>query len=141
MNRKVLGVAMVVVFCITFWIATGEVWRNYQKKKQKAQQAEQAYKQAEQASQPVQQAYHQAGQAYGKALFEGERAKSDAEWERCNFRKCALCGIGIGLLLDVLLLLGALSWSQLKTAQAFTLWAVVLLFVGFFAWLNLKAKA
>ena len=26
MNKTVLGVAMVVVFCITFWIVAGEAW-------------------------------------------------------------------------------------------------------------------
>ena len=26
MNRKVLGVVMVVVFCITWWIVAGEEW-------------------------------------------------------------------------------------------------------------------
>ena len=26
MNKKVLGAAMVVVFCITFWIVAGEAW-------------------------------------------------------------------------------------------------------------------
>ena len=28
MNKKVLGVAMVLVFCITWWIVAGEAWGN-----------------------------------------------------------------------------------------------------------------
>ena len=75
MKKIVLGVAMVVVFCITFWMVAGEAW--------------QAAKQAEQAD-----------------IMAAAHWRTQASW-----------GIGAGLLADVLLLVGALTWSKL-TAKA-----------------------
>jgi len=60
MNKTALGVAMVVVFCITWWIVAGEAM-------QVAQQAEQASQQARQASQQAAQAFTQAKQAFEPA--------------------------------------------------------------------------
>ena len=91
MNRKVLGVAMVVVFCITWWLVAGEAW-------QAANQAEQAYQQAEQAY-GQQQAWQQAPQAVIMA---------DA-----HFRTQGSWGIGAGLLADVLILIGVLAWQKM----------------------------
>ena len=56
MNKTVLGVAMVVVFCITFWIVAGEAMQAVEPAKQAAQQAKQAAQQAKQAAQQAEQA-------------------------------------------------------------------------------------
>ena len=110
MNKTVLGVAMVVVFCITWWIVAGEAWQAVEPAKQANEQAWQAetqpketYEQAMQALEQVVQAARQAEQAFIMA---------DAHW-----RTQASWGIGAGLLADVLLLVGALAWSKL-TAKA-----------------------
>ena len=70
MNKKVLGVAMVVVFCITWWIVAKEaaLW-NY---------------------------------------IEGWDLPF-IEWPL----KAHLCGIGAGLLADVLLLVGVVAWQKI----------------------------
>ena len=124
MKKTVLGVAMVVVFCITWWLVAGEAMQVAQQAKQAYQQtgqahlqtmeafkkAFQAYKPAEQAYQQTEQAYIQARQAYKQA--EQASIMADAHW-----RTQASWGIGAGLLADVLLLVGALAWSKL-TAKA-----------------------
>ena len=110
MNKTVLGVAMVVVFCITWWIVAGEAMQASQQAEQAYQQAEKAYQQAKQAVTQAEQAYQQAEQAYQPA--EQASIMADAHW-----RTQRSWGIGAGLLVDVLLLVGALAWSKL-TAKA-----------------------
>ena len=53
MSKSILGVAIVVVFCITWWLVAGEAWKTSLK-------AEQAAKQVQQTFQQEQQAYKQA---------------------------------------------------------------------------------
>ena len=89
MKKTILGVALVVVFCITWWLVAGEAL-------QIAQQAEQARQQAQQAYEPAKQA----------------SIDTDA-----HFRTQGSWGIGAGLLADVLVLVGALAWSKV-TAKA-----------------------
>ena len=72
MKKTTLGVAIVVVFCITFWMVAGEAW-------QASQKAEQAIKQAEQALQAYEQAAEkksQAEQAYEQAAEKEEQGIS-----------------------------------------------------------------
>ena len=78
MNKTVLGVVMVVVFCITWWLVAGEA-------KQAAQKAEQAYKQAEKALQQAREAREQleramlpAKQAYEEARKQAKQAYEEA---------------------------------------------------------------
>ena len=120
MKKTPLGVARVVVFCITWWLVAGEAMQVAQQAKQAYQQtgqahlqtmeafkkAFQAYKPAEQAYQQTEQAYIQARQAYKQA--EQASIMADAHW-----RTQGSWGIGAGLLVDVLLLIGALAWSKL----------------------------
>jgi len=70
MQKSLLGVAMVVVFCITWWIVAGEALQIAQHAEKTAQQAEQAANQAKQAIQPAEQAYEQAEQAVQPAKQE-----------------------------------------------------------------------
>ena len=124
MKKTVLGVAMVVVFCITWWLVAGEAMQVAQQAKQAYQQtgqahlqtmeafkkAFQAYKPAEQAYQQTEQAYIQARQAYNQA--EQASIMADAHW-----RTQAAWGIGVGIWADVLLLVGVIALSKL-TAKA-----------------------
>ena len=103
MKKTILGVAMVVVFCITWWLVAGEAMQVAQQAAQAVKQAQQAALQAQQAAQKVQQFAQQAQQA---------SIMADAHW-----RTQGSWGIGAGLLADVLLLVGALAWSKL-TAKA-----------------------
>ena len=100
MNKTILGVAMVVAFCITWWLVAGEAWRATQKvvqAKQQAEQAQQAYEQAFEKA--YEQAYDQPPQTYEQAdaLFH-----TRASW-----------GVGAGLLVDVLLLVGIVAWQKI----------------------------
>ena len=124
MNKTVLGVAMVVVFCITWWIVAGEAMQASQQAEQAYQQAEKAYQQAkqavtqaEQASQQAEQAYQQAEQAYEQALQAYQPAEQASIMADAHWRTQRSWGIGAGLLVDVLILVGALAWSKL-TAKA-----------------------
>ena len=92
MNKTVLGVAMVVVFCITWWLVAGEAL-------QIAQQAEQARQQAQQAYEPAKQPFEQAEQA---SIMADAHFRTQASW-----------GIGAGLLADVLLLVGVVAWQKI----------------------------
>ena len=71
MKKTILGVAMVVVFCITWWLVAGEAW-------QARDQALQASKQAEQAREQARQARDQALQAYLQALDQARQARDQA---------------------------------------------------------------
>ena len=142
MNKTIRGVAMVVVFCITWWIVAGEAMQAVepakqaykqavQKKqtyqsvveaKEKAEQALlQAYEQAENQAyaQAKEQAYQaeQAEQAYEKTRQSAQQAEQASIAADAHWRTQASWGIGAGLLADVLLLVGALAWSKL-TAKA-----------------------
>ena len=64
MNKTILGVAMVVVFCITWWLVAGEAMQASQQAEQAYQQAEQTAKQAKQAHEQAMQTAKQAEQAY-----------------------------------------------------------------------------
>ena len=73
-KKTILGVAMVVVFCITWWLVAGEAWQAVEPAKQAHQQAWQAYEQApkavDQEVKAVEQAQkerYQAVQAYQQA--------------------------------------------------------------------------
>ena len=63
MNKTILGVAMVVVFCITWWLVAGEAMQIAQQALQAVKPAQQAANQAAQAAQQAQQAAQQAEQA------------------------------------------------------------------------------
>ena len=142
MKKTVLGVAMVVVFCITWWLVAGEAWQAVKPAKQALDQAWKAYGQAyEQAYEQAKQAYEQAKQAYeqidekmkmllrtthGLPLeYDQLHANTNAlaqTWQAsimadAHWRTQRSWGIGAGLLADVLLLVGALAWSKL-TAKA-----------------------
>ena len=110
MNKTVLGVAMVVVFCITWWIVAGEAM-------QASQQAEQAYEQALQAETQPKETYEQAMQALEQVVQAYQQAGQASIAADAHWRTQASWGIGAGLLADVLLLVGALAWSKL-TAKA-----------------------
>ena len=99
MKKTVLGVAMVVVFCITWWLVAGEAM-------QAVEPAKQAYEQALQARQKARQYYEPAKQPFEQA----EQASIMAD---AHFRTQASWGIGAGLLADVLLLVGALAWQKI----------------------------
>jgi hypothetical protein len=92
MNRRILGLALVTVFCITWWIVAGEACK-------KSIQAEQEYKQ-------------HADDEGGGLLFKMTSAKANE-----HFRTQSAWGLGAGLLADVLLLVGAVAWSKLTTPK------------------------
>ena len=56
MNKKVLGVAMVVVFCITWWLVAGEAWKTSIQVEQASQQIPKAFQAVDQAVKAVEQA-------------------------------------------------------------------------------------
>ena len=138
MKKKVLGVAMVVVFCLTFWIVAGEAlraslqtWQVARQAWQASDQADQAYRAYEQADRAGEawQAYEQADLAYGQAGQEllqdmcGQAGKEASQAKQASimadarWRTQAPWGIGAGLYADVVLLVGVLAWSKL-TAKA-----------------------
>ena len=131
MNTKNLGVAMVVVFCITWWLVAGEACQTSIQIGQASQQilaieqAEEAVNQASKAARNTPQGVQlaQAEEALKQEQLEmaqlehvprGRQASINAD---AHFRTQASWGIGTGLLADVLLLVGALAWSKL-TAKA-----------------------
>ena len=71
MNKTVLGVAMVVVFCITFWMVAGEAW-------QASQKAEQAYEPAQQAEQARKEAYQRVRQQILLTLLDERKPRYPA---------------------------------------------------------------
>ena len=96
MKKTVLGVAMVVVFCITWWLVAGEAWQAVKPAKQALDQAWKAYgpayerafsvtfDYAEQRERspftPLKQALDQAWKAYGQAYEQAyEQAKQAYE--------------------------------------------------------------
>ena len=96
MKKIILGVVMVVVFCIAWWLVVSEAKKAIPQVEKTLEQAKQAVEQAKQAVEQAKQAVEQVSQAVATAQ----------KW-----------GIGAGLLADVLLLVGALAWSKL-TAKA-----------------------
>ena len=138
MNKTILGVAMVVVFCITWWLVAGEAMqavepakqayeqalqanlqalKAYEQEDQADTQAPQGYFEALQAQEQALQAWKQAKQAYLQAQRALEQAKQASIMADAHWRTQRSWGIGTGLLADVLLLVGALAWSKL-TAKA-----------------------
>ncbi len=125
MNKTILGVAMVVVFCITFWLVAGGAWQASKQALQASKQALQAQQQAWQAYQQQAQAvteFHQAGQAFHQAFLASQpwqqayqQARQASIMADAHWRTQRSWGIGAGLLADVLV--GALAWSKL-TAKA-----------------------
>ena len=127
MNKTVLGVVMVVVFCITWWLVAGEAMQvaqqaaqavkqaqqAYQQASQAAQQAEQAFKQAVQAYQPAEQAALQAQQAAQKVQQFAQQAQQASIMADAHWRTQGSWGIGAGLLADVLLLVGIVAWQKI----------------------------
>ncbi len=83
MNRKVLGVALVVMFCVTWWLVAGEAWG-------------QTHSWSE--------AVNMNRDFFYIIYF------SDLQ---SHFLKQALWGIGAGLLADVLLLVGVVAWQKI----------------------------
>ena len=145
MKKTILAGVMVVAFCITFLLVFGSAWQQLgramdtkiQERKandqawQTLEQADKALKQVGQGGQQTAQEFEEAQQA----LKQAEKAVKDAEWEvehtdeaeqRAQGRFSELSrdadtqfkwGIGAGLLVDVLLLVGALAWSKLTTKE------------------------
>ena len=79
MNKKVLGVAMVVVFCITWWIVAGEAWQAMERSQHSLNKAEQASKQATQDYLVHAQVYEQAVKG-SKDLSEAHRRATGNYW-------------------------------------------------------------
>ena len=73
MNKKVLGVAMVVVFCITWWSVAGEAWEARWQAKQKFEQTKQQFEQAKPEGPAKKQAVERAEMAAQQA--------ADRKWE------------------------------------------------------------
>ena len=79
MNKKVLGVAMVLVFCITWWIVAGEAWQAMERSRHSLNQAEQASKQTTQDCLVHAQVYEQAVKG-SKDLSEAHRRATGNYW-------------------------------------------------------------
>ena len=78
MNKTVLGVAIVVVFCITWWLVAGEAMQAAQQTWQAYEQAEQAHKQAEQAYMQAKPALQQARETHDQAIKQAKQAYEQA---------------------------------------------------------------
>ena len=121
MKKTVLGVAMVVVFCATWWHVAGEAW----------QARQQARQQATTGTAALEQALEQAWQAFVQRLgleeaWQGvwetrqippRSPQSQAELEAqgkadAYFRTQASLGISTGLSADLLLLVVALACAR-----------------------------
>ena len=113
MNKTILGVAMVVVFCITWWIVAGEAWQAAQQAEQAEQKYKQVYNEYEQALKQAEQALDQTFEQIKQAVSQADQASIIPS---AHFRTQASWGIGAGLLADVLVLVGALAWSK-RTAK------------------------
>ena len=123
MKKTVLGVAMVVVFCITWWLVAGEAWQAVKPAKQALDQAWKAYgpayerafsvtfDYAEQRERspftPLKQALDQAWKAYGQAYEQAyEQAKQAYEqakqaYEQIDEKWKCICGNLIGSPLEI----------------------------------------
>ena len=138
MNKTVLGVAMVVVFCITWGVVAGEArqalrqaeqavepsQRALEQSRQSFEQSLQALEKAQQAFDQAAQALRQAAPAFDRAVQEVEQAKQALEQATkavastdAHYRTQASWGIGAGLLVDVLLLVGVLAWSKITKTR------------------------
>ena len=148
MNKTVLGVAMVVVFCITWWLVAGEAMQVAQQAEQAAlqamqvaQQAEQAFKQAVQASQQAEQTSQQAEQAAQQALQAYQQtepareAALQAQQAAQKVQQFAQQAQQASIMADA-------HWrTQGSWGIGAGLLADVLLLVGALAWSKLTAKA
>ena len=87
MKKTVLGVVMVVVFCLTFWIVAGEAWQVAQQAEQTANQAVQAHSQActenlkhYRGRVPKEEVYQQYSQVYTQVRNQiSQKARQQAE--------------------------------------------------------------
>ena len=135
MKKTLLSVALVVVFCITWWVVAGEALQARTRSQQAFKQAWEAYGEAgdrEQYNEYQRKRYEQAPQkfeptfpqAYGEARKEVEQAYKQAQQAieqateasstaRAHYDTQFKWGIGAGLLADVLLLVGALAWQKI----------------------------
>ena len=98
MKKTVLGVALVVVFCIAWVLVAGEAWQASKEEHWKGAHNERFFQYAP-----------------GTKILESH---TDAEWANINvadahWRTQASWGIGAGLLADVLLLVGVLAWQKI----------------------------
>ena len=124
MKKTVLGVAMVVVFCATWWHVAGEAWQARQQARQQAttgtaaleqalEQAWQAFVQRlglEEAWQGVWETRQPPPRSPQSLLYKAEleaQGKADA-----HFRTQASLGIRTGLSADLLLLVVALACAR-----------------------------
>ena len=115
MKKTPLGVALVVAFCITWWIVAGNAWEITQlcQNEVQAYDAYEAMRTTE-----AEAAFVRAKQRRREAYPVGNNDPHELlEPVFKDFRLMASWGIGAGLLADVLLLIGALAWSKL-TAKA-----------------------
>ena len=103
MKKTVLGVAMVVVFCITWWLVAGEAWQAVKPAKQALDQAWKAYGPAYERAfsmtfgyaehvrsefTPIKQALDQAWKAYGQAYEQAyEQAKQAYEQAKLAYEQ------------------------------------------------------
>ena len=152
MKKTVLGVAMVVVFCITFWIVAGEAMQAVEPAKQAAQQAKQAAQQAKQAAQQAEQASemrlilaqnytlqgeigtqasHQADEASAVAWLAADQAKQAVEQAEQASQQAE----------QAYIIAGADWRTQRSWGIGAGLLADVLLLVGALVWSKLTAKA
>ena len=164
MNRNVLGVAMVVVFCITWWLVAGEAWQAVEPAKQAYQQAQQAVKPAEQVALQASQAFlqsphHVAAQSYTRlngngnvqqalqvalqaesegpllASMRAQQAAQQAEQASLQAQQAAQQAEQASIMADA-------HWrTQASWGIGAGLLADVLLLVGALAWSKLTAKA
>ena len=150
MNKTILGVAMVVVFCITWWLVAGEAWQ-VRDAWQAVWQAEQVGKQASDAAIEMRtQREKQTGkteeskaeaQQWEAAIQSGEEAKQARQAVESPPRVFTLHGESYKQAEQALATYDAHFGTQASWGIGAGLLADVLLLVGVLAWSKLTAKA
>ena len=150
MNKTVLGVAMVVVFCITWWLVAGEAWQ-VRDAWQAVWQAEQVGKQASDAAIEMRtQREKQTGkteeskaeaQQWEAAIQSGEEAKQARQAVESPPRVFTLHGESYKQAEQAYIMADAHWRTQRSWGIGAGLLADVLLLVGALAWSKLTAKA
>jgi len=164
MNKTVLGVAMVVVFCITWWIVAGEAMQEVlanqahdhaveqsNNQSDQAKQAKKAHKQAEQATkdavwakehgQQTGQTIEQARQAQKQAYEQLKQADEQATQARTAQQVTQKAKWAANKKVNQSIMPPAQFSTQATLGIGAGLLADVLLLVGALAWSKLTAKA
>ena len=149
MNKTILGVAMVVVFCITWWLVAGEAWQ-VRDAWQAVWQAEQVGKQASDAAIEMRtQREKQTGkteeskaeaQQWEAAIQSGEEAKQARQAVESPPRVFTLHGESYKQAEQASIMADAHWRTQRSWGIGAGLLADVLLLVGALAWSKLTAK-